>query len=219
MPTAVSEAVAASLVEFASVYTANYDLLVYGAVVEGGLLNRFQDYFWNTDLVFGPHRTSSTRTRIHYLHGALHLATDRWGEVRKLRANMASNILQQFRSLRPQEGTTLFVSEAASAQKLASVRASSYLRLRLDRLEQDQDDIVIFGQSLSDADRHVLDAVYAGPRRAIAISVHRATEDGRQLDELVGKLAAHDVPFFYADKHPLGLRSLNCDLDVIVRNN
>jgi len=113
------------LLEFDTVYTTNYDLLVYWAVMTDRPSD-FRDFFWGPDASFDPDDVSTAAgvTRILYLHGALHLYTLADGGTAKLTAG-GRNLLSK-RSARTST-VPLFVCEGHSRDKRIAIARSDYL--------------------------------------------------------------------------------------------
>ncbi|WP_162458475.1 DUF4917 family protein [Pseudactinotalea terrae] len=114
-------------------------------------------------------------------------------------------------------GRPLFVSEGTSRAKLSTIRGSQYLSWCLDRLRTSTGDTVVFGHSLAPQDQHVMEALVAGGKREIAISVW-PDDDPRAIIEqkahLRRALEPHTVHFFDSTTHPLGLSSLTLQSDL-----
>lgn len=175
------------------IFTTNYDLLLYWAVVSNTDL--FRDCFWaNERNEFDPRhcKVGPDHTATYYLHGALHLVAEKSGITRKLTRG-SGQLLDQFgkpdeddREARP-----LLVTEGSSAYRT---------------FEKEGGSLLVFGQSLRGQDHHLIDAINANPRRRVAISMHWKSEgDLEQMrHKLLSKLDVREVYFFDAKTHPLG---------------
>ena len=92
---------------------------------------------------------------------------------------------------------------------------NDYLTFGRTRLRRQKPPLVVFGHSLGDQDRHLLDALNSRPPgRPIAVSVlPRTTLANRNRQaELRRALAARDLYFFDASTHPLGDPGLAIDV-------
>jgi hypothetical protein len=184
------------------IYTTNYDLLAYWAIMSRE--PRIKDFFWNPGGEFDALNVGrGSSSCILYLHGALHLFQDpRTGGAGK-RTAAAGNLLQQGRSKR---AGTLLVSEATSQEKLRSIRQSDYLSFAYRELADDSGSLVVFGHSLGEQDRHLVDVIDDHHRRLVAVSVM----PGRRRKVIRAKLDYTDalpnqtIHFFDATTHPLG---------------
>lgn len=202
-----------ALRRYRNVYTTNYDLILYWAVMAKEPW--FKDFFWAPDCSFDPTDValSTDAPAIHYLHGALHLSEELDHTTRKLVANGASLLDHLARA-----GTVpLFVSEGSAADKDAAIRRSPYLSFVNQRFAEDAAPLVVFGFSFDKADRHIAARLVERPRR-LAISVH-STAPNWKVDAFVGKvreaLSSADgseyrgeIAFFDSKTHPLGSPSL-----------
>ena len=145
---------------FDSVYTTNYDLLLYWAsLIDDTFI--FQDGFGrepDTDdsyCVFLP--TGSDEKHIYFLHGALHLYTES-GEVRKrVWQSTGVHLMDQIRDALEIKEYPLIVSEGDSESKEKRIEASSYLSYCQRKFENIYGSLFIYGSSLSEQDEHILD--------------------------------------------------------------
>jgi hypothetical protein len=148
------------------------------------------------------------------MHGALHLVVEGTGVTRKL-TKSAQTLLDQFGKpiAGDPEARPLLISEASARDKLRAIEGDDYLAFAYEQLENAPGPLVVFGHSLGEQDRHLIDAVNANPERPVAISMRKKPQ--RQLREqqsdIYGKLRTEDVHFFDAESHPLGSPDLTVD--------
>jgi hypothetical protein len=138
VPSATLTALAKAMDSHHLVFTLNYDLLTYWALMENTGNTSIGDYFWNYGNVFDPTNTglAGSRTGLLYLHGGAHLWQDsvsgksgKWtSQGSGLLSSLSSNFL-----LRPNR-QPLFVSEGTSAQKMRVIRRSEYLSFARQQL-------------------------------------------------------------------------------------
>ena len=178
------------LKQFDTVFTTNYDLLLYWASLFDGLFP-FEDGFGrevNTDddyCVFLP--TGSSNKHIYFLHGALHLYTQS-GEVRKrVWINTGLPLMEQIRSALDERRYPLIVSEGDSASKGKRIEASSYLSHCVRRFENIQGNLFVYGSALSEQDEHILDWIATNSGLAhLFVGVHGDANTGAGA-ELIGR--------------------------------
>ncbi len=195
------------LSRFRRVFTTNYDLLLYWAVMEN--TDRFRDYFWGEKLSFDPDNIDvpRDRTRVVYLHGALFLFTTTEGTVRKIAATQASDLLTRIKRRLGAGKVPFFVSEGSTTRKRTAVRKNEYLNLGFKELRDSDENLVIFGHSLSHRDNHVVEAINESNRRNIAYSVRKGRKAEATLETLRlgvrAKFPGKRVSFFDAESFPI----------------
>jgi hypothetical protein len=193
---------------FSNVFTTNYDLIPYWAIMQEDLW-RFRDLFWGQDNTFDPKNTevNADLCVISYLHGAIHLVELPDGRTKKLTANEISSLSELFDLDHPNY-FPLFISEGSSEIKLSRIKRNDYLRFSFERLQSTDGNLVVLGHSLhKDYDQHLLDALRDGNLTSIAIGVWPLQEPeqivlfkSRVLAEIKSKI----VYFFDSTTHPLG---------------
>ncbi len=208
-------AIRTALRAYPAVYSTNYDLLAYWSVMHGGAApGDFKDFFWS-----GPDQhefdgantqVSGNATLMYYLHGGIHLLTSTSGGTRK-RVPVDASLLDDFEIAFDNAELPLLVSEGTATDKLAAIRRSDYLSFAYASFAAHEGGLVIFGQSLQETDRHLIDVLngWQKPWREplLAISVRRLAEGGRvrQRKLALATLLPHaDIVFFDPETHPLG---------------
>ncbi len=170
----------AFLGHFSSVYTLNYDLLLYWASMQDadGLPDAPKgDGFradpdddaadWVTwDIA------NSWSQSIHYLHGALHLfdAGDRLKKLTWKRTGLA--LVDQIRSQLAERSYPLVVTEGTSKAKKEKILHSGYLSKAFRSLTQIGGDLFVYGHSLADNDEHILDALVRSKVTQLWVSIY-----------------------------------------------
>ncbi len=201
-------AINVALRSFSNVFTTNYDLIPYWAIMQDDVW-RFKDLFWGADNTFDPTNTAVNADRcvISYLHGAIHLVELPDGKTKKLVANAANSLSELFDLAHP-EYFPLFISEGSSERKLSRIKRNDYLRFSFEKFQSIDGNLLVLGHSLhKDYDQHLIDALRDGGLTSIAIGVwpHQAPEKvllfkARILADIKGK----KVYFFDSTTHPLG---------------
>jgi hypothetical protein len=172
--------------DFGQVYTANYDLLLYWAVMHDDPADPidfkttddgFRDPGHEADYVVWNYLKPHTQT-IHYLHGALHLYRDAdAAELQKLtwvRTN--EPLIDQIRAELASGRYPLIVTEGSSSEKLAKIQTSDYLSKGLRSLAGITGTAVCYGLSLSTNDQHIADALIKSGLRRIAVSLYGSVD-------------------------------------------
>lgn len=156
----------AILSSFYNIFTVNYDLLLYWVIMvddapayEDGFRADPEDAE-SAYLVF--HERMGGRQGVYYIHGALHLYRDS-GELRKhsWARSGGERLTDQIREGLASQRYPVFVAEGSPEKKLQQIRGDAYLSYCLGKLGRISNDLVVFGHSLGQADRHVLDTIAA----------------------------------------------------------
>jgi hypothetical protein len=217
VPSETLEAMKLELRRYGAIFSTSYDLLIYWAIGHNENYGRFCDCFWANgrnefdpdDCELFPHARP-----VYYMHGALHLVVQGSGVTRKL-TKSAQTLLDQFGKpiASDPEARPLLISEASARDKLRAIEGNDYLAFVYGQLQDAAGPLVVFGHSLGEQDRHLIDAVNANPERPVAISMRKKSQ--RQLREqqsdIYGKLRTKEVHFFDAETHPLGSPDLTVD--------
>jgi len=216
IPNHVLEDVRNELKEYDRVYSTNYDLIIYWAIMHQNL-GGFKDYFFDETFDLGNTEIwGRDDTAVLYLHGGLHLYRLRSGNTLKRRSEGDRNILDLFGALYYEDATSLFVSEGNSQEKLASINRSDYLSFAYNQFSNHQGGLVVFGHSLSVSDRHIVDAINTWGNRTIAISMLPDTDRNIRTAkaQLLGRMPEIEVYFYNALTHPLGSPDLKVEPEV-----
>ena len=164
---------------FNTVYTFNYDLLLYWAQMhtEEGVGPSSDDGFRKSDIdydaayvVWEPSQSHEQNT--WFLHGALHVF-DTGTEIQKYTwANTGVRLIDQIRNALSKGFFPLFVSEGTSAEKLERIRHSDYLAKAYRSFSEITGALFIYGHSLADSDEHYLKRIEKGKLAQIYIGLH-----------------------------------------------
>lgn len=205
VPDATLDRVSGELAKYVAVYCTNYDLLVYWSMMRDP--DAFRDYFWAEQFDIADTEIWGKKSKIHFLHGGLHLYRRPNGQTLKRRAGVGQNLLDLF-GTPYRDAMPLFISEGAAQEKLASIYRSDYLSFVFSCLAQDAGPLVVFGHSLGDSDRHIVDAVGAHKGRSIAVSVRAEGNIRQKKAAIIEALPDAKIHFFDAATHPLGAADL-----------
>jgi hypothetical protein len=175
---------------FASIYTVNYDLLLYWALMHGsdGSGGNFRDGFAKPEDDYDATYVSwQENGNIWYLHGALHLFDART-EIQKFTwSNTGIRLIEQTRTALNKNYFPLFVAEGTSQEKLERITHSAYLSKALrsfeERMNVISSSLFVFGHSFSDNDEHILKCIEKGRISKLFIGIHgnSATKSNREI--------------------------------------
>jgi hypothetical protein len=165
------------LKNFKRIYTLNYDLLLYWASMQDPSAS-FTDGFGNNEdsvhkgyVVYKNSGASQHSMNVHYLHGALHYFDAGDEIIKKTYANTDVNLIDQVRDSLKHNIYPIFISEGTSEQKKTKILHSAYLNHCYKSLRQIGGELVIFGASLKENDRHILEAILDSNVKKIYLGV------------------------------------------------
>ncbi|MFN3243686.1 MAG: DUF4917 family protein [Planctomycetota bacterium] len=166
------------LSRFKRIYTVNYDLLLYWALMQSELGEEipFDDGFRTpesgpTDYVTWEPWKNHSQT-VYYLHGGLHIF-DAKSEVQKYTwINTGVPLIDQIRQALEDGKYPLFVAEGETAQKLARVRHSDYLARALKSFANIGGTLVVYGHSFATNDDHIFDRLAGNQVRRLVVGIY-----------------------------------------------
>jgi hypothetical protein len=197
------------------VFTLNYDLLTYWSAMHGGPKSAIKDFFWAEENTFDINDATfeEGKTGLFYLHGGLHLwqdsqsgRTGKW--IKNSKRALLKDLEANFKASPDRQ--PVLVSEGTSEQKMDRIRKSVYLTHARQTLLDNTSDTVIFGANFEDQDKHISEAIDAGPQRRIAISIRPGAkaQNKATITRYQSKFPEHDLLFFDSTTHALGDSSL-----------
>ena len=206
VPQATLRKIAVELATYDYVFSTNYDLITYWSMMRD--TNSFTDCF--KDGEFQQSLSHWRRTKVYYLHGAIHLYRTLRSGTRKNRHMNDEDLLKRFgQSIDGEEIFPVFVSEGQATQKVQSIRESAYLTFAYEELSSFWARLVIFGNRLGEQDQHLVRAIAKCRERPIAISIRPGDEQRIKRDKAhyIGTLSGVDDAkplFFDSTTHPCG---------------
>jgi hypothetical protein len=202
----VLEKIGTSLIEYNTIFSTNYDLLVYWALMchkkQG-----FKDYFWSRKFDVSDTSLYHQSCRVIFLHGALHLFVDADGNTWKRKNDGVFNLLELFRMPYGSKRTTpLFITEGNAEQKLRAIQQSDYLYFAFRQFEENDRPLVVLGHSLSEEDAHLIKVIQKWCSRQIAFGIYSDDPNAimQQKLRLESRLRDAELTFFKSTSHPLG---------------
>jgi hypothetical protein len=206
---------------FKNIFTTNYDLLLYWAILAEAGRPSFADGFHGSDddpaaayVVYSP--LDAYRKGIFYLHGALHIY-DVGGELRKhCWMRTRTHLTELIRDGLARAEYPLFVAEGNAEQKLAQISRHGYLSHCFSKFSRIEAPLVVYGHSLGHSDNHLIDAITQNPdlariyvglhgnprsvgNTAIAAAAQAMTTERRRLATRHERFDQLDVVFFQAE--------------------
>jgi hypothetical protein len=185
------------------IYTVNYDLLLYWAVLhdevewdgedvavrENSELHhddgfRAPEDNWDAEYVAWEQFSAANEQTVSFIHGALHLY-ERGPELAKLCWERSGNkpLMDQIRAALDEDKYPLFVSEATTDIKLARINRSAYLSKALRSFNgccgTKSAALFVVGHSLADNDDHILRRISGGKISQVFVSLFGDPDDAK----------------------------------------
>lgn len=172
----------AFLQRFRHIYTLNYDVLLYWALLQDDVDDfdlRADDGFRhpeaNPDLPYVSWQDAQSAT-VHYLHGALHLFDNGTEIIKYTWSKTDKAIVDQIRDALDEDKFPLFVAEGSSESKVERILHNAYLHKALRSFESCcnslNNAIVIFGHSLAPNDQHIFRRISVGSAANLLVGLY-----------------------------------------------
>jgi hypothetical protein len=166
------------LANFTRVYTVNYDLLLYWALMQKEIEPdiEFDDGFRQPEDGLADYVTwdvqKTDKQNIFYLHGGLHIF-DAGPELQKFTwCNTGIALIDQIRQALGTNRFPLFVAEGGYESKLDRIQHSGFLNRAYRSFAAIRGSLFIFGLSFGETDEHILRLIDRGKSAQIFISLH-----------------------------------------------
>lgn len=177
-----------------SIFTTNYDLLPYWALLKVYGTRDVSDGFGydkETGLIMFDkgrgERDLSNPLKLYYLHGALHFYM-RKGEIVKItRRGKVENLLDLITDTYEDGNFPLYVSEGTWKQKLRKIENNKYLMRCYTDFKKMFGGLTIYGQSLDrECDKHIIDAIKESSVSDIAYGIYDKDKAPEIMHEING---------------------------------
>ncbi len=166
------------LSSFEDIYTLNYDLLLYWALMQEEIEPQieFDDGFRKPDDEPAEYVTwdvqKTDKQNIFYLHGGLHIF-DAGPEVQKFTwCNTGIALIDQTREALETNRFPLFVAEGSHSSKLDRIQHAAILSRAYRSFAAIGGSLYIFGLSFGESDEHILKLLDKGKPKQAFISLH-----------------------------------------------
>ena len=194
------------LKHFQTVFSLNYDLLIYWAIMRGKNHKVVKDCFDNGSFTDDwEDWRRNNRTLVFYPHGGLQFA--RWSDDTETKLDTttsADNLLEHvLKTWRQKSVEPLVVAEGGSKQKMRSIKRSNYLStVYRDILPNCGPTLVIYGWSINKKlDGHLLRQIQKGGYKKVAVAVHKPST--RNIKEFMARakknIGIQNIIFFDAE--------------------
>ncbi|OCH31142.1 DUF4917 family protein [Aliivibrio fischeri] len=193
------------LSQFGSIFTLNYDLLMYWA---RNMVALDPENFTSDD-GFRGFRTwvgSETEQNVFFLHGGLHIY-DEGGVIKKhAYTQEGETIIDQVRDNLNQNKFPIFVSEPSHFQKLDKIRHNPYLNYCYEKLGKMNGKLVIYGHSMDATDTHIFDKADESGISDVYVSIFgdpNSRENRRVKANAQAAFSTCYVHFYQAETTPI----------------
>ena len=162
---------------FKSIYTLNYDLLLYWATMFDNS-QRFTDGFGENDHSIHEEYVvykNKYGMMVHYLHGGLHIFDAGDEIIKKTYSKTGIKLVEQIKENLDRNIYPIFISEGDSKQKLTKILHNAYLNHCYKSLRNIGGDLVILGTKLKKNDTHILEAIIESKIKNIYIGVSNSS--------------------------------------------
>jgi len=183
------ESSAGFLGHFATVFSLNYDLLLYWVNLEKRLLSDGFGLGVNDGRFIGPY-SANAYCHLFNMHGGLHLFDDGRGEIMKaVDTGAGAGVIATITdTIARKRRLPVYVAEGTSAQKMAKINAVAYLRHCYDTLRRSASSIFVYGHSAGENDVHIYRAIFASEAKHVYFGIFRPDENKiRSLDGLLAR--------------------------------
>jgi len=201
IPEAQRNACVNFLNQFDTIFTLNYDLLLYWVILHGAS-KKHSDGFGLGDEVngFRTFRTDANCTT-YYLHGALHLFLGPQLETRKRVVTTDTIINDIAATIRELKRLPLFVAEGSSIQKKAKINSVPYLRHCCESLEAAPASLFVFGHAVGNNDHHIYDVIFNSAIKDLFFCVNQPAQNLQKMKERLAPYheRSPDVKIIYVD--------------------
>ncbi len=190
------------LQHFSSVFSLNYDLLLYWVNLEKGHLRDGFGLGEDLGRFRGPF-SEDAHCQLFNLHGGLHLFDDGAGGILKALDRGSGVVKTITDTIVEKRRLPVYVAEGTSVQKMKKINSVAYLRRCYDILRRNGAAMFIYGHSADENDAHIYRAIFASDTKHVYFGVYKP--DGEKLKQLDGlmskyqKSAGSDTKYSFFD--------------------
>lgn len=173
---------------FGTIFTLNYDLLLYWVILDD--TRAFRDGFGlgdEKDGFRGPFKPDA-HCNVYNLHGGLHLFKTPIGDVEK-RLMGASGVIDAIaETITRDKRLPVYVAEGTSNAKLGRINSVPYLKHCYEKLSSSSGCFFVYGHSADPNDAHIYRALFTSEIDRLYFCIHKPTADVKKID---GELARY----------------------------
>jgi hypothetical protein len=169
---------------FKNIYTINYDLTLYWALmhnyIENSTTNFIKEYSDGFSFSQNLDETyvvwdikQGEAPKLQYLHGALHIFDSGDEIIKYTWKNTGEALVDQIKESIDNKIFPIFISEGTAENKISRIQHSSILSKGYRSLSSIGGTLFTFGFSFSDNDQHIIDAIFNSKIKNLFIGVHQ----------------------------------------------
>jgi hypothetical protein len=175
------------LEKFSTVFTLNYDLLLYWVNLERRLLSDGFGLGSQIGSFHGPF-AEEAYCHLYNLHGGLHLFDDGTGGIIKAIDTGSGVIATITETIAARGQLPVYVAEGTSPQKMRKINSVAYLRHCYDTLRSNAAAMFVYGHSADENDAHIYRAIFGSEAKHVYFGVYKPDDSNlKVLDGLLAK--------------------------------
>jgi hypothetical protein len=200
------------LKNFAKIFTLNYDLLLYWAILpkDRSITLNFCDGFTNPEDGGKGYVEwkSQERQNVFYLHGALHIYEEQGAVRKRTQWDTGIKLKQQIVSALKEDKFPLIVADGLAYGKMEKIQRTSYLHHGHEALRNVEGVLITFGWKMGECDAHILSALEKGKVSQIYVGLYGNPETmdnkttrkrAKEIEACRGKDQPVTVQFYSTD--------------------
>jgi Domain of unknown function (DUF4917) len=201
IPKAQRDACAKFLNQFVSVFTLNYDLLLYWVILHAARESHSDGFGLGHEVNGFRTFHADANCTTYYLHGALHLFLGPQLETRKRVVTNDTIVNDIASTIHDNQQLPLFVAEGTNTQKMAKINSIPYLRHCYEKLEEAAGSLFVFGHSAGNNDQHIYDAIFDSEIDKLFFCVHDPAQNLQTAKERLAPYHERDpgIDIIYVD--------------------
>lgn len=172
---------------FGTVFSVNYDLLLYWVSLENVKLRDGFGLGKQQGPFIGPF-VEGAYCEVFNLHGGLHLFDDGTGDIMKALDSGDGVIATISDAIANKRRFPVYVAEGNSVQKMKKINSIAYLRHCYEMLRANSASVFIYGHSADENDAHIYRAMFESEAKHIYFGVFEPDENKlKALDGILAK--------------------------------
>mgnify|MGYP006289482593 CR=1 FL=1 len=195
---------------FSNIFTLNYDLLLYRILMrlveqtdegKNSFWGDHFEYYDGSHLIFKNGRNDILNS-VFYLHGSLFIFRKDYSVFKIKKGNHNYSIIEDIKNNIKNGFMPVIITEGTHGNKLKAIKSNYYLNHCYTKLIDSKNPILIYGTSLSEQDKHIIEALNKQDKKII-FSIHKGNKSKEEItkkqSEVKSKFGDDKVDFVYAE--------------------